>query len=77
VSVKEDAAGEIITIVADYFLCQRVKKSNYASADEYLRSLEKHHALMQAAMKCKQTTDPVAYEALEAATKEVAVIYSK
>ena len=41
----------------------------------YLKSLADHHAVMRAAMKTKQTVDPAAAEALEAAIKNLAEHY--
>merc|ERR1719442_372558 len=57
VNVKEQSAYNIITMVSEYMLCQRVKKELFKNEEEYHLALELHHALLQAAMKAKQTTD--------------------
>lgn len=74
--VKEDAANEIMTIVADYMLAQRVKKESFSTEEEYLRALEAHHVLLQAAMKTKQTVDLDDYLKLERAIANVGAMYT-
>jgi nickel superoxide dismutase len=56
VRTKEDHASHIIEVVAQYFLTQKVKPVAKGSAgyDAYLAKLADHHAVMSAAMKCKQ-----------------------
>jgi len=61
VVTKEDHATKIQRTVADYFLTQRIK----ADADNYTDQLKAAHAVMVAAMKCKQTVDPANAKALE------------
>ncbi len=60
ITVKEEHASNIQTIVAEYFLAQKVKP--VAGDDEaygnYLAKLADHHLVMVAAMKAKQGTDP-------------------
>ena len=50
---KEEHAQMIISTISDYFLTQRVK----ASQDDYAERLQKHHAVIVAAMKAKQNSD--------------------
>lgn len=77
VATKEQAATEIMTIVSEYMLAQRVKKASFASEAEYHKALALHHALLQSAMKTKQTVDLGAVAALEHAIADVAVMYTK
>ncbi|MFH1132706.1 MAG: superoxide dismutase [Ni] [Pseudomonadota bacterium] len=57
VMTKEQHAERIIRTISDYFLAQKIKpvaskeKKEYA---QYLDMLARHHAVMVAAMKCKQ-----------------------
>ena len=50
---KENHAQKIISSISDYFLTQRVK----SSMDDYTERLTKHHAVIVAAMKAKQSSD--------------------
>ena len=50
---KEEHAQMIISTISDYFLTQRVK----ASQDDYAERLQRHHAVIVAAMKAKQNSD--------------------
>ncbi len=50
---KENHATEIQTIVAQYFMTQRIK----ADSDQYARKIAALHQMLIAAMKCKQTTN--------------------
>ena len=54
VMTKEEHCSKIITTVAEYCLCQRVKTEVFANDAEYVQALKAHHAVMQNAMKCKQ-----------------------
>ena len=63
VNTKEDHASNIQKIMAEYFLTQRIKSDNEAYADQ----LATAHAVMVAAMKCKQTVDPESATALKTA----------
>ncbi len=69
ITVKEEHASNIQTIVAEYFLTQKVKP--VAGDDEaygnYLAKLADHHLVMVAAMKAKQGTDPELVVKLRAA----------
>ena len=77
VMTKEDAANDIMRIVSDYWLAQRVKRELFSSEHDYLDALAIHHRLMQSAMKAKQTTDPKAASALLDAVNELAPMYTK
>ncbi len=77
INTKEDHCSKIIGTVADYCLCQRVKKEVFASDADYVEALKAHHAVMQAAMKAKQTMDPAACDALDQAIDDMAKMYIK
>lgn len=69
VNNKEKHAANIIEVVAEYFLAQRIKPvaegaDGYAA---YLTKLGDHHAVIVAAMKTKQKADGGAVDALNAA----------
>ncbi|CAK0821639.1 unnamed protein product [Prorocentrum cordatum] len=68
-------ASKIMTTIADYFLAQKVKKDLLAK-DEYLEVLALHHAVMVAAMKTKQNTDPSFADALDAAIEALKPVYT-
>eukprot|EP00957_Ditylum_brightwellii_P016654 1252212-Ditylum_brightwellii.AAC.1 len=51
IAVKEEAASDIITLVSEYMLCQRVKRELFDSQEAYYEALELHHVVMQSAMK--------------------------
>lgn len=57
---KEEHAEKIIRTISDYFLTQRVKPNQ----EDYSVRLEKHHAVMLAAMKAKQSVDKKSVKAL-------------
>lgn len=71
VTNKEKHAQNIISTISDYFLTQRVK----ASQSDYVDRLKKHHAVIVAAMKAKQSADPEAAVKLESAVKELLPYY--
>ena len=50
---KEEHSQMIIETISDYYLTQRVKPEQ----KDYLERLQKHHAVILAAMKTKQNTD--------------------
>jgi hypothetical protein len=77
VATKEEAATAIMTIVSEYMLAQRVKKDSFQSVEEYHKTLELHHALLQSAMKTKQTVDLGAVVDLEHAIAGIAGMYTK
>ncbi len=49
----------------------------FANDAEYVDALKAHHALMQAAMKCKQSVDPATADALDHAIESFAKMYTK
>ena len=63
VATKEAHASNIQKIVAEYFLTQRIKSTN----DAYVKQLTASHAVLVAAMKCKQTVDAASAESLKKA----------
>ncbi len=71
VNNKESHAQNVIFVMADYFLTQRVK----ASQEDYVQRLKDHHAVIVAAMKAKQSADSAAGEALKAAVEKLFVYY--
>jgi len=75
INTKEEHASKIITTVSEYCLCQRVKKEVFASESDYTDVLKAHHAVMQAAMKCKQTVDEAAAHGLEHAVGDFEKMY--
>jgi small subunit ribosomal protein S27Ae len=75
INTKEEHAKKIITTVAEYCLCQRVKREIFASESDFVDALKAHHAVMQAAMKCKQTVDVAAAHGLEHAVGDFAKMY--
>jgi hypothetical protein len=76
VMTKEDHADKIIRTISDYCLCQRVKRATFAREAEYLNALKLHHAVMQAAMKTKQSMDLKDCEKLEFAVENLAKMYT-
>ena len=68
---KEQHAQNIIDTISDYFLTQRVK----ASQEDYAERLQKHHAVIVAAMRAKQNADPGIVDELKAAVEAVAPYY--
>ncbi|KAL7453893.1 hypothetical protein ACHAWC_005531, partial [Mediolabrus comicus] len=77
VMTKEEHAKKIISLVAEYCLCQRVKKEIFASDKDYVDALKAHHAVMQSAMKCKQSVDTAVADALDHAIADFAKMYTK
>lgn len=75
VVTKEEHASRIITTVAEYFLTQKVqppKEASKEALDHYHEVLAANHAVMRAAMVTKQTVDPAAVAALNAAIDALA-----
>jgi nickel superoxide dismutase len=62
VSNKESHATRIQHTIAQYFMAQRIKPAD----PKYVDKLTKAHAVIIAAMKCKQTVDAGAADALRA-----------
>jgi len=75
VSTKEQHCVGIINTVGEYCLCQRVKKTVFKDDKDYVEALKAHHAVMQAAMKAKQTMDVAACDALDKAVDLFAKMY--
>merc|ERR1712232_1026048 len=80
VNTKEEHASKIISLMSEYCLCQRVKpvgdpKSPFKEEKDYVAALMAHHAVMLAAVKCKQTVDEANAVALENAAQEMSKMY--
>merc|ERR1711933_38242 len=80
VNTKEEHCGKIISLISEYCLCQRVKpvgdpKTPFKTEADYVAALQAHHAVMLAAVKCKQTVDTANGDALEAAATEMCKMY--
>lgn len=70
INTKEQHASQIITVISEYFLTQKIKpvgKKNAKEHARYLDTLADAHAVMRAAMKCKQGVDAAAASALKTA----------
>jgi nickel superoxide dismutase len=63
VNTKEDHATQTQHIIAQYFMTQRIKPD----MPDYAKKLQAAHAVMIAAMKCKQSADPSAAQTLHKA----------
>ncbi len=74
---KEDHCKKIITTVSEYMLCQRVKRAEIKTEEEYLEVLKIHHQAMQSAMKCKQTCDIAQADDLDHCLDHLCKIYTK
>lgn len=68
---KEQHAQFIIDTISDYFLTQRVKSSQ----EDYAERLQKHHAVIVAAMRAKQNADMESVDDLALAVEGVAPYY--
>ena len=68
---KENHAQNVIDTISDYFLTQRVK----ADQEDYVDRLQKHHAVIVAAMRAKQNADMSFVEDLQVAVEAVAPFY--
>lgn len=71
VMTKEEHAQRVIDTVANYFLAQRVK----ADQPDYAERLQKHHAVIVAAVQAKQTAAPAAAQALKTAIEALRPYY--
>jgi len=60
VATKEAHASNVIKVVAEYFLTQKVKPvaPGTEGYDAYLQKLANHHLVLNTAMKAKQSADP-------------------
>ena len=63
VTTKEEHATRIQNTIAAYFMAQRIKPDS----EGYTKKLTAAHAVMVAAMKCKQSADPETAKVLEKA----------
>jgi nickel superoxide dismutase len=63
VVTKEQHAANIQSIIAQYFMAQRIK----ADAEQYTKQLTTAHGVIVAAMKSKQNIDPAVAESLKKA----------
>jgi nickel superoxide dismutase len=75
---KEEHAQEIQDVVADYFLCQRIKAPESKEGmpwEQYLAQLTTLHQIQVAAMKAKQTTDLANVETLRALVASFRMAY--
>jgi|TARA_B100001540_G_scaffold301157_1_gene307323 small subunit ribosomal protein S27Ae len=77
VMTKEEHCCKIITKIAEYCLCQRVKPEVFAKPEDYVDALKAHHAVMQTAMKAKQSATEAAVDALDHAVGDFAKMYVK
>ncbi len=79
VTTKEQHASHIITTVSEYFLTQKVQEvaTSAAGYQAYLDSLARHHRVMRAAMKTKQTVDSESAVALRSAVEALGKLYPK
>eukprot|EP00929_Paragymnodinium_shiwhaense_P022580 TRINITY_DN1438_c0_g3_i1.p1 TRINITY_DN1438_c0_g3~~TRINITY_DN1438_c0_g3_i1.p1 ORF type:complete len:210 (-),score=76.18 TRINITY_DN1438_c0_g3_i1:122-751(-) len=80
VNTKEEHAGKIIKEMGEYALCQRVKpvgapKSPFTEEKDYIEAVKAHHAVMLAAVSCKQTVDVANADKLDAAIAEASKMY--
>ena len=72
ITTKEDHATKIQHTIAQYFMTQRIKPETANYADQ----LTKAHAVLVAAMKCKQAADPATVDALNKAIDAFEKAYS-
>lgn len=71
VTNKETHAQNVVSIISDYYLTQRVKSSQ----EDYSERLMKHHAVIVAAMKAKQNADITFAKELTKAIESIAPYY--
>jgi nickel superoxide dismutase len=67
INTKESHATSTQHIIAQYFMTQRIKASDKGGAEAYKKKLTAAHAVMVAAMKCKQGADAATAVALRTA----------
>ena len=80
VNTKEEHCAKIITTIAEYCLCQRVKpvgypKSPFTQEADYVGAVQAHHEAMLAATKAKQNVDPSVAAELRAAIDLMSKMY--
>ncbi|NOY40429.1 MAG: hypothetical protein GXP26_01145 [Planctomycetes bacterium] len=71
VTTKETHATNVQHTIAQYFMTQKIK----ADSENYVDKLTSAHAVMVAAMKCKQSADPATAEALKTAIDKFHNVY--
>lgn len=71
IATKESHATNIQHTISQYFMSQRIK----ADSDGYVEKLTAAHAVMVAAMKCKQTADSATPAALKTAIEQFYAVY--
>jgi hypothetical protein len=77
IQTKEEHCNKIISLVSEYMLCQRVKRVNFATENEYMQALKLHHQVMQSAMKAKQSLHESDMDKLEQDVAQLAKLYTK
>jgi len=78
VNAKEYHADDIMGVVADYFMAQRIKAvgaDEGGAYGEYVTRLTLLHKIMFYAMKAKQSTDPAHVATLRSLLREFEVAY--
>ena len=68
---KETHSQNIISTISDYFMTQRIKPTQA----DYAERLVKHHTVVLAAMKAKQTVDVAQCDALDHAVGDFSKMY--
>lgn len=78
ITTKEDHASDIISIMSEYFLTQKVKPvgADAEGREQYLVKLADHHAVMSAAMKTKQDANAETAKILRAAIETLKKHYN-
>lgn len=71
ISTKETHATKVQHVIAQYFMTQRIK----ADGENYVKQLTSAHAVMVAAMKCKQSAEPATADALKKAIETFQMAY--
>eukprot|EP00041_Stephanoeca_diplocostata_P025299 m.658935 g.658935 ORF g.658935 m.658935 type:complete len:158 (+) comp22721_c0_seq1:113-586(+) len=79
INTKEEHCDKIIETVSKYFLTQKVKEVSRSDEKHqaYLMTLEKHHLVMRAAMKAKQSTDSKAADDLKDVVHVLSHLYGE
>ncbi|NIP85477.1 MAG: hypothetical protein GTO03_07905 [Planctomycetales bacterium] len=67
IDTKEAHATSTQHIIAQYFMTQRIKSSDPGGVASYTKKLTAAHAVLVAAMKCKQSSDVATAAALRSA----------
>ena len=71
VSNKEEHATIIQHTISQYFMTQRIQPDT----EKYLDKLSVLHKMLQAAMKCKQSTDLANIQTLRSLLKKFEILY--